>query len=303
MNTDANKILLLAKAGPFLLAIHQEGSFAKAAEKLAIDQSAVSHRIRQLEEALDLTLFNRTTRRLSPTRAGETLSKAAADSSAIWAEALQDIQRQQRSDHIRLTLPSSLAMKWLLPALPRARDFDLSLSIDASDHLADLNRQEADAAIRFGPGPYPGLHASFLCPCDLTPVMSASLPDLPDDYFDRPQSGELPLLADRRGEADATAYNWDSYLTDDLIPSAPIPPHLSFDRADLLIQAAASGLGVALGRTLLIEQDLAAGFLKVAGPRRPSTSKYWLVCTAEFAASDSHNRLLTWLKEEVNNNC
>ena len=67
----------LAQASPMLAAIGEELSFTKAAERLNVDQSAVSHRAKSLEEALGHTLFDRTTRQLRLTEIGEILCHAA----------------------------------------------------------------------------------------------------------------------------------------------------------------------------------------------------------------------------------
>ncbi|MEQ9200393.1 MAG: LysR family transcriptional regulator, partial [Rhodospirillales bacterium] len=120
----------LSQATALLAAIARDGSFSKAAERLGVHQSAVSHRVRGLEEALGMPLFERTTRKLALTDAGEILCTAATRAMAEWQAATDQLRRNRDSDGIRLSLPSSLAMKWLLPALPRAVDAGLDIAID-----------------------------------------------------------------------------------------------------------------------------------------------------------------------------
>ncbi|WP_417625336.1 LysR substrate-binding domain-containing protein [Paremcibacter congregatus] len=74
---------------------------------------------------------------------------------------------------------------------------------------------------------------------------------------------------------------------------------LAFDRADLVLQAAIKGMGIALGRTLLIDGDIAQGFLKPVRPAIPMKSAYWLACSPEFANTERHATLLVWLKREA----
>ncbi|MEH6534687.1 MAG: LysR family transcriptional regulator, partial [Photobacterium frigidiphilum] len=81
-------VIRLAQASPLLAAIGEEKSFTKAAERLNVQQSAISHRIRSIEESLELTLFERTTRSFRLTEAGEILCSAAMQSMSAWQPAL-----------------------------------------------------------------------------------------------------------------------------------------------------------------------------------------------------------------------
>jgi len=289
----------LVQASPLLRAVGEELSFTRAAARLNVDQSAVSHRVKSLEGALGRALFERTTRRLAPTEAGEILFHAAKEAMAAWETALNKLERSGSTSLIQLTMPSSLALKWLIPALPRARARNLDISIEVKDDTIAFKANEADAAIRFGPGPYPGLHSTHLSHSWLQPVANASYlrgrPDGPDLL----NSPDVVLLADRRGEADATDFSWACYREGAGSAITDVEPTFAFDRADLMLQAAVSGMGVGLGRTLLIENDLEAGFLASVGPPVPMRAAYWLVCPPSFAETNRHQELLIWLKEEI----
>ena len=80
---------------------------------------------------------------------------------------------------------------------------------------------------------------------------------------------------------------------------SPDKEPMYFDRADLMLQAAISGAGVALGRSLLVEADIEAGFLVYAGDEVALDSAYWLVATYEFAKTPAHKRLSRWLTRQV----
>jgi LysR family glycine cleavage system transcriptional activator len=197
---DRNEtIAKLVHASPMLAAIGEELSFTKAAERLSVDQSAVSHRIRSLEDALGHTLFDRTTRQLRLTEIGEILCHTAIDTIAKWDAALDKVERSRSTNLIQLSLPSSLAMKWLIPALPNAQAKNLNVSVEVNEETVDFLENEADAAIRFGPGPFPGLHSSHLSHCWIQPVVSPIY--LGDRTGDAPllTDPETTFLADRRG--------------------------------------------------------------------------------------------------------
>lgn len=297
MNSDSVLVRRLCQSAALLAAIRQTGSFTAAAECLDLQQSAVSHRVRVLERALDLRLFERTTRRVRPTAAGTLLCDAADATLAAWSRALSAVAARRSAGGLRLSVSSSVAMKWLLPILPRARDAGLDLTIDVSDELAELTAGDADAAIRFGRGPYPGLHSVHLARCALQAVASpAYLPRL-GDLGDLLRHPEVRLLGDRRSESSDTGIGWAAYLQATGVEA--MPAGQLFERTDLVLQAAASGNGLALGRTLLIEADLAAGFLRPVGPPVPVRAAYWLVCPPSSADSDGFVRLASWLKTEA----
>ncbi len=282
-----------------MAAIYQEQSFSKAAARLGLDQSAVSHRIKELENLLGFQLFIRTTRSVKVTEEGRLLCEAAIGSHAIWADTLKLIDQQVSSNQLRLTLPSSLAMGWLIPALPRAEEFGLKIAIDVNDEVLDLRAAVDTVAIRFGSGPYPGEFAARLSGCQLIPVISPGLKRSDPDILATVGKMPLPLLADRRAETDGTNFTWSAYLEGRQIPANPDIETQYFDRADLMLQAAASGMGIGLGRSLLIENAIADGFLQVAGPPVDSRSHYWLVTTANLSGTKRFKDLLQWLQSEV----
>jgi LysR family glycine cleavage system transcriptional activator len=297
---DRNEtIAKLVQASPMLAAIGKELSFTKAAERLNVDQSAVSHRIRSLEDALGHTLFDRTTRQLKLTEIGAILCHAAIDSIGSWDTALNKLERSRSTNLIQLSLPSSLAMKWLIPALPSAQAINLNISVEVKEETVDFLENEADAAIRFGHGPYPGLNSTHLSHCWIQPVVSSA-------YIDRQTSDAASLsdpkttfLADRRGEIDNTDFCWKYYFSKIGLLKDDFKADYQFDRADLMLQAVIGGMGVGLGRTLLIEGDIEAGYLKAVGTSVRMRSSYWLVCSSSFAETKRFERLRDWLKSEL----
>lgn len=297
---DRNEtIAKLAHASPMLAAVGEALSFTKAAERLGVDQSAVSHRIRSLEDALGHTLFDRTTRQLRLTEIGGILCDASIDTIAKWEAALNKVERSRTTNLIRLSLPSSLAMKWLIPALPNAQAKNLNISVEVKEDAVDFLTNEADAAIRFGPGPYPGLHSSHLTHCWIQPVASpAYLGNRTDDETLLTDSKTV-FLADRRGEIDDTDFCWNYYFSNTGAIKDDFNPDYQFDRADLMLQAVIGGMGVGLGRTLLIEGDAEAGYLKTVGSPIRMRSGYWLVCSSSFAETNRFERLRDWLVSQI----
>lgn len=292
-------IAKLVNASPMLAAIGEEMSFTRAAERLKVNQSAISHRTKSLEEALGHKLFDRTTRQLRLTEIGEILCHAASDTMSRWDIALDKLERSQSTNLIHLSLPSSLAMKWLIPVLPNAQAKGLNISVDVNEETVNFHTNEADAAIRFGQGPYPGLHSTRLSHCWIQPVVSPAYLNSRTNNATLLANPETTFLADRRGENDKTDFSWNYYFEEIKSVKEDFKPQYHFDRADLMLQAVIGGMGVGLGRTLLVEGDIEAGYLKTMGAPVRMRSSYWLICSASFAETNRFEKLRDWLKNEV----
>jgi LysR family glycine cleavage system transcriptional activator len=289
----------LVQSFGLLAAVRRHGSFAAAARALDLDPSAVSHRIRALEAELRLTLFARTTRRVTPTRAGDILCDAAARSWAEAGRALTAARDLQSARSIRVSVHSSLAMKWLLPRLPDAAATWLDLSIDVREELVVFDGGEVDAGLRFGVGPYPGLHATRLADCVLQAVVGATHPAAGDPLVDPVGDVGLMLLSDSGAEKFRTGTSWRDYRRLLGLPEASSQPVKHFDRADLMLQAAIGGLGVALGRSLLIEDDIQRGLLVPIGRPARVAAGYWLVTKPELASTVGIQALRKWLIKQI----
>jgi DNA-binding transcriptional LysR family regulator len=136
------------------LAVAEERSFTRAAAKLGVSQSALSHTIRTLEERLGLRLLTRTTRSVAPTEAGERLIRTAGPRlEEIDAElAALTALRDKPAGVIRITAGEHSAQSVIWPALtrllPRYPDIKVELIIDYG--LTDIVAERYDAGVRLG---------------------------------------------------------------------------------------------------------------------------------------------------------
>jgi DNA-binding transcriptional LysR family regulator len=136
------------------LAVAQERSFTRAAARLGVSQSALSHTIRGLEARLGLRLLARTTRSVSPTEAGERLLGAVGPHFAGIAQALAVLSelREKPAGTIRITSGEHAAETLLWPALakllPRYPDINIELIVDYG--LTDIVAERYDAGVRLG---------------------------------------------------------------------------------------------------------------------------------------------------------
>jgi DNA-binding transcriptional LysR family regulator len=134
-------------------AIAEERSFTRAAARLGVSTSALSHALRALEDRLGVRLLSRTTRSVAPTAAGERLLatlKPAMDDVASALDSLGTL-RDRPAGPVRLTV-HSLAMRSITPRLPAfARAFpDVILDITVDNELTDIVASRFDAGVRYG---------------------------------------------------------------------------------------------------------------------------------------------------------
>ena len=136
------------------LAVAREESFTKAAAKLGVSQSALSHTVRALEERLGLRLLTRTTRSVSPTEAGERLARTVGprlDEIETELTALTAL-REKPAGTIRITAGEHAADAILWPAIARLLpDYpDIRIEIIVDYGLTDIVAERFDAGVRLG---------------------------------------------------------------------------------------------------------------------------------------------------------
>ena len=136
------------------LAVAREQSFTKAAAKLGVSQSALSHTMRELEERLGMRLLTRTTRRVAPTEAGERLVQTLGPRfEEIEAElAALGVLRDKPAGNVRITATEYATDAILLPKLAKVlRDYpDIKVEITVDYGLTDIVSQRYDAGVRSG---------------------------------------------------------------------------------------------------------------------------------------------------------
>lgn len=292
----------LLSALRFFDAVMRHRSFTDAAAELGVTQTAVSHRIKDLESALGISLFHRTTRHLDTTDEGVMLGDAVRGALTTIEQAIDAAMRSRASGEIVVSAPSAFTVKWLIPRLGvfNRQHPGIAVSVLAEDHLIDLRARTADVAIRFGPGPYPGNHVTRLAADTLFPVLS---PALAARLGAKPQAHDLVklgILADSVGERNGTGYTWDCWAAGSGIDPKALKPRRYFNRSDLMIQAAIAGQGVALGRMFLTIADISNKFLAAPiGPRVRMKSVYHLVTLPEKANAEKIRRFREWLLEQM----
>lgn len=272
-------------------------SFSKAAEELFVTPAAVSHQIKSLEEWLGVALFRRLNRAVMLTDEGQSYVVGVREGLEAINTATEKLVKGDESGALTVSTLPSFAVRWLLPRLSRFRDEhpDIDVRLDASDQLTDFNRQDVDLVIRYGSGNYPGLRTVKLLTEDsLFPVCS---PDL--------LVGKKPLKtpADLKHHTllhDDLRVDWETWLSAAGVPGIDPKKGPSFNDSSMVLTAAMAGQGVALGRSTLAADDLAAGRLvKPFDVELKAGNAYFVVCPEESADRPKILTFRNWLLKEA----
>jgi DNA-binding transcriptional LysR family regulator len=147
------------------------GSLRKAAVDQGISPQAASHAVMQLEKALGIRLFHRTTRKLTLTEEGQRLLQGVEPALAILASALDDARRSKEevAGPLRVSAPAALGRTVLWPAILEFAALypDVQLDVRFDDHFTDLVTERADVGFRGGSPPAGGAIARRLLPIQL----------------------------------------------------------------------------------------------------------------------------------------
>ena len=276
----------------------RHSSFTRAAEELAITQSAVSRHVRTLEEHFACRLFERRGRSLQLTESARMLLPGLRDG----FDALERACNTLRVDDtvLRLKAPSTLTMRWLLARLSRYRlnnsDGEVQLTSAWMDvDKVDFLHEPFDCAVLLSQGGFSDewesaeLFAEWLIPVCAPQALGEQSWDLP-----RLQAAELlHPTPDRR--------DWRQWLQAmGLAEQVPLKGGQVFDTLELGMVAAARGYGVSIGDLVMVAEDVAQGRLGLPWPCAvPSGCSYYLVWPKARRGQERFRRLRDFLLAEV----
>ncbi len=253
-------------------------SFTRAGEALHVTHGAISRQVAQIERHLGMPLFRRVARGLDPTAAGirfHVVVRRALNDIAQASDLLRAEAGGSAGGVVRVSTMPSFGARWLIPRLGAFRTAHPAVEIEivADNQIVDLARDGFDLGIRYGKGQWDGAEARLLLSEQLFPVCAPSF--LTGVAADHELVRSSPLLHD--GERS----RWRRWLR-----AAGLPEELSvtgsvFNDYNLLVEAAANGLGLALGRSALISPELDTGRLVAPFPQEVASEwAYYLVAPA-----------------------
>lgn len=277
----------------------RHGSFTRAGEELNITQTAVSHQIKNLENQLGVRLFIRDRNTLRLTDTATRYLPAVRAAIATLSEATDALVRREQDSVLTVSVFATLALKWLIPRLAsfRSRHPDINLRMSASAAFAEFDSTTYDVGIRWGHGEWTGLRADELFPEIIFPICNPSLPKQrrlrePIDLVHHTiiGSGSSFLLRD----------DWQRWLHKAGCADLRLKPSLTFEYALPALQAAVTGLGVAIGRPPIVDADIESGrLIRPFETEVVTGAGYYLVSATNIANRPKVANFRNWLLEEV----
>jgi LysR family glycine cleavage system transcriptional activator len=272
-------------------------SFTKAAEELNVTHGAVSRQVKSLEDYLGVPLFRRLNRALRLTDEGQAYAQSVRELLDTLAETTRRLRTPRNASGLTVSTTYSFTSGWLVPRLGRFRALhpDVDVRLQANDHVIDFARDNADLAIRYGRGQYPGLAFERLLSDDYAPVASPAL--LKGKYPLRKPADlrHHVLLHEENNEVD-----WRMWLMAAGVEGVDASRGPIFSHSPMAIQAAIHGEGVALGRTALIEEELTSGRLvRLFDLRLKSQMAYYIVYPPRAIERPMVRAFRDWLLAEA----
>ena len=259
MSFDPNQLAALS-------AILRLGSFEAAAAELAVTPSAISQRIKALEDRVGTSLIERGPP-CTGTRAGLRIAKHAEDVGLLEAQLNRDLalDRGTGPARLRIAVPADSLATWFIDAMARTKDMLFDLVVDDQDHSADwLRRGEVSAAITVGGRPVTGCDA---VPLGVMRYLATASPDYMRRWF--PQGVTAKALA----KAPCLTFNRKDGLQKAWIEANArariVPPTHYMPSTHAFVDAACAGLGWGMNPEILVRQPMSEGRLQSLIPDTP----------------------------------
>lgn len=250
----------------------RHANYSTAAQELGVTHGAISHRIRELETQLGVTLFRRVGRTMAPSREAVTLLAQVREALGLLERAVPDIA-QISLKRLVIGIHPSLATRWLIPRLGKfSRLFPaVSIEVRSTADLGDFLTEGVDIAVRYGAGAWPNAARERLAGEILFPVCTPA-------YRDTHRLRKPADLA-RCRLLRHTWQPWTPWLRAARVNLKEPATGLMLSDSAMLVEAAAAGEGIALIRSRFVMDDVASGRL---------------VCPFDLEVEDSYSYYALW---------
>jgi LysR family transcriptional regulator, glycine cleavage system transcriptional activator len=284
----------------------RHASFSAAAEELNVTPAAVGQLVRSLENWLGTPLFLRGSggkARLIPT---ETAERALPDIRAGFdrlALGMERLREGSTSGVLTVTVSPAFAAKWLLPRIDRFQTAwpDTDVRLDTSLKPVDFVAQRVDVGVRYGLGSWPGLAAEKLMSEEVYPVCSRELLRERGRLRKPADLSRETLIHDLSMDGHAGFPTWNTWLKKAEIRDVATTRGMKINNSAAVLQAAIEGQGIALARSVMARDDVAAGRLVRLFPKITFVSPlaYYVVYRPECASLPRLAAFRDWLIAEA----
>ena len=277
-------------------AVARRRSFAVAAAELHLTASAISHQVARLESDLGVRLFERSAHGVHLSPAGEQYLERVAGALSAMAAATEDL-RKGVENSLYVHAAPSIASLWLMPRLKSFYEAhpEISLNLSAAHTHSDFALGQADIDIRYGVPQWGDLVVEPLFEERIVPLASAGF--IRQHRLKRvEQLLNVPLI-----QSNVSVVQWSDWFAQFSSVRAPDRFSVRFDRAQMSLDAATQGLGVALESATNAEGHLREGKLKaVFGLDKAVRVKaHFVVYPAKHAKRRPVEAFLAWVHHEA----
>ncbi|TDK61169.1 transcriptional regulator GcvA [Sapientia aquatica] len=270
-------------------------NFTRAAEELHVTNAAVSHQIKLLEDELGIELFQRKNNVLSLTEAGELYFPRIKEGFKIFQQAT-DMLLNGNNVLLRVGVPPSFGSKWLVPRLYRFINKHPHIRVEIVSEQ-DRNYSNCDISIDFRRTQFADFKIESFISTEVFPVCS---PQLGMNLKSPTDLSRYTLLHEIRSMNDADYPSWEAWFAALGVAHNNARQGPLFTLALMAMQAAIDGHGIALGQSLLVEYDIAAGrLMRPFHLDSPLRLNYFLIYATDMVENPAFQAFHQWLLDEV----
>jgi LysR family transcriptional regulator, glycine cleavage system transcriptional activator len=266
-------------------------SFSRAADELSVSHSAISRHVRGLEARLGVQLFRDLPRGLELTLVGQSYLASILPALDMIAEATDDLAVVPKG---RVTVNSEplFAERFIIPRLSKFQNAfpDIEVRLESSPQIADVERYEADIAVRFA-------HTGSLdVPSDLLScalIYPHASPDVMSGIREPKDMLQLPMLRDRGNNI------WQQWYAAAGVETGVLPDHGWRLKSPLAYEAALNGLGVYMGSSECVSHDSQMGRLVRCFDIGIRDGAFYLVYGSRGVRRNAVKQFRMWLLDET----
>lgn len=270
------------------------GGVVPAAEELCVSHGAISKQILNLERWLDVSLFDRSSNRLSLTTRGAYLLKEISGGLDRMSGAIDKVVAQKAEKTLVVSAPPTLTLHWLVPRLTEFLRLypDIRLQLNNRRDQGNGIPVGVDVAICRGKLNDPQLIQTIFMNEAVTPMGSSQLAG-----FDKPNAIEM-LRQQTWLMASMRPNDWQQWKAYAKVSDLQGIASLSFDHTYLALEAAIDGLGVAMGPRYLMQDEISSGRLQLLFPDIQAPSDpYYFVYHTRYSDDLAVLALKKWLQK------
>lgn len=286
-------------------AVARHLSYTRAAEELFLTTTAISHRVRNLEQWLGVPLFERRSNSIFLTREGERYFPKIRQAFQLIASAQEDLEEASGAETLKITTTMSFASNWLIPRLADFKEQagNIDICLEATDALKGLENGEVDVAIRYGlSGTEDGdsFVRQLIFEDSAIPVCVPAIASMLKKIEDILDLACVEYRWNRHSDRDPS---WSRWFRVAGLPHVAVTRLEIFNEEHMAIQHALSGRGVALVGRVAASEFLSDRRLVQPFSFELKNKPYYLVYPKGHKKSAAIETFTQWLMERVGHPC